>query len=318
MVPTGYDWFYRTTGGTFQPLTSLSPPFPSDLAQTITIDGQTVNYIVRVESGTINESIYRIAILDDPTAPISNPWSVGGTKPGPGWNGKLTYPFGGGCGAGLPLRKQRGQLGAAAPRRSALASRSPRHPQHAGHGLRRRDLADTVMMIKERFIEQYGVPRFTIGSGRSGGAIQQHLIAHNYPGLLDALTPNISYPDITSVAAGRPRLRSPGQLLQHHRQSDGLARRTARRRRRLRGGHHRQHQPHQLQRLGGLRRGLAESDQRLRQLRPPGGPLPSRDQSHGSAGHVLGRHHQRLRARSPHGLRALGLRQRRYPVRARP
>ncbi len=25
-------------------------------------------------------------------APISNPWSVGGTKPGPGWNGKLTYP----------------------------------------------------------------------------------------------------------------------------------------------------------------------------------------------------------------------------------
>ena len=28
---------------------------------------------------------------------------------------------------------------------------------------------------------------------------QQHLIAHNYPGLLDALTPGISYPDIASV-----------------------------------------------------------------------------------------------------------------------
>ena len=56
--------------------------------------------------------------------------------------------------------------------------------------------AETVMMIKERFIEQYGVPKFTIGLGSSGGAIQQHLIAHNYPGLLDAITPVRSYPDI--------------------------------------------------------------------------------------------------------------------------
>jgi len=59
--------------------------------------------------------------------------------------------------------------------------------------------AETLVMIKERFIEQYGIPKFTIGSGGSGGSIQQHLIAHNYPGLLDALTPGISYPDIASV-----------------------------------------------------------------------------------------------------------------------
>ena len=72
VAPTRYDWFYRSTAGTFKPLPSLNPPFPSDLAQTTTIDGNTVNYIVRVESGTIDESIYRIAILDDPTNPISN------------------------------------------------------------------------------------------------------------------------------------------------------------------------------------------------------------------------------------------------------
>jgi len=52
---------------------------------------------VRVESGTLNESIYRIAIIDDPTNPIRNPWSAGGKKPGAGWNGKLSFPFGGGC-----------------------------------------------------------------------------------------------------------------------------------------------------------------------------------------------------------------------------
>src|SRR5262249_45777730 len=66
-VPTIYEWFYRSTDGTFNPLPSLKPPFPDDLAQTTTIDGNTVNYIVRVESGTINQSIYRISIIDDPT-----------------------------------------------------------------------------------------------------------------------------------------------------------------------------------------------------------------------------------------------------------
>ena len=47
---------------------------------TLTVNGR--DYIVRVESGTINESIYRIAILDDPTNPIRDPWSAGGKKPG--------------------------------------------------------------------------------------------------------------------------------------------------------------------------------------------------------------------------------------------
>ena len=54
-------------------------------------------------------------------------------------------------------------------------------------------------MIKERFIEQYGLPKFTIGSGGSGGAMQQRLIAQNYPGLLDAITPGISYADLVSI-----------------------------------------------------------------------------------------------------------------------
>ena len=54
-------------------------------------------------------------------------------------------------------------------------------------------------MIKERFIEQYGLPRYTVGLGSSGGAMQQHLIAHNYPGLLDALTPVRNFPDTLTV-----------------------------------------------------------------------------------------------------------------------
>ena len=39
---------------------------PADIAETTTSTGAKVPYIVRVESGTINRAIYRIAILDDP------------------------------------------------------------------------------------------------------------------------------------------------------------------------------------------------------------------------------------------------------------
>jgi len=206
IVGTIYEWFYRSTGGALLPL--QPGPLPADVATTTTIDGNTVNYIVRVESGTINESIYRIAILDDPANPISNPWSPGGKKPGPGWNGKLFYHFIGGAGPGfrsgrnvatsainvsdtISTRDEPLRLGFAV----ALGSRNT-----FGTGADEVVSAETVMMIKERFIEQYGLPKYTVGLGSSGGAIQQHLIAHNYPGLLDAITPVRNFADVLSIA----------------------------------------------------------------------------------------------------------------------
>src|SRR5204863_7728130 len=54
---------------------------------------------------------------------------------------------------------------------------------------------ETLMMLKEHFIEHYGVPKWTAGSGGSGGAIQQLLITEMYPGLLDGLQPSLSFPD---------------------------------------------------------------------------------------------------------------------------
>ncbi|MFN2550053.1 MAG: DUF6351 family protein, partial [Myxococcales bacterium] len=196
---TRYDWFYRASDNSFKPLTSLSRPFPADLVQTTTIDGTVVDYIVRVESGTIDESIYRIAIIDDPTNPIRNPWSSGGKKPGAGWNGKLSFPYGGGCGPAFrsgrnvvnsALTNDPLSLGFAV----AFGTRNT-----LGTGCNFVVSAETTMMIKEHFAEAYGVPRFTIGSGGSGGSMQQHFIAQNYPGLLDAITPAISYSDLVSI-----------------------------------------------------------------------------------------------------------------------
>jgi hypothetical protein len=57
---------------------------------------------------------------------------------------------------------------------------------------------ETAMMTKERFVERYGVPVYTVGLGGSGGAIQQYIIAQNHPGVLDALLPVQSYPDMVT------------------------------------------------------------------------------------------------------------------------
>jgi hypothetical protein len=197
VASTRYDWFYRASDNTFKPLPS--GPLPADLVQTTTIDGRVVNYIVRVESGTIDESIFRIAIIDDPANPIRTPWAAGGKKPGPGWNGKLSFPFGGGCGPAFrsgtnavtsALSNDPLSLGFAV----AFGTRNT-----LGNGCNFVVSAETMSMVKEYFIENYGIPKFTIGSGGSGGSMQQQFIAQNYPGLLDAITPGVSYSDLVSI-----------------------------------------------------------------------------------------------------------------------
>lgn len=59
--------------------------------------------------------------------------------------------------------------------------------------------AETVMMLKEHFIESYGPVRQTTSSGESGGSAMQRLVAANYPGLLDGMMPLWSIPDAWSI-----------------------------------------------------------------------------------------------------------------------
>src|SRR5262249_24955552 len=73
-----------------------SQPLPGDVAQTTTTDGRTVPYLVRREIGTLNRAVYEIQFLHQPGTPLPTPWTA---RP-PGWNGRLVYSFGGGCGAG--------------------------------------------------------------------------------------------------------------------------------------------------------------------------------------------------------------------------
>jgi hypothetical protein len=176
------DYFYKSTDGTFKPLPSGARP--ADLASTTTIDGYSIAYIVRVESGTINRSIYRIAVIADP--------AVGDL---PGWNHKLVVSFGGGSGT----QYNQGVNQTKDVLNDLYLSRGYAHmiatelvnQLHSNAVLQ----GETLMMLKEHFIEHYGVPKWTVGSGGSGGAIQQLLIAEIYPGLLDGLQPSLSFPD---------------------------------------------------------------------------------------------------------------------------
>ena len=57
---------------------------------------------------------------------------------------------------------------------------------------------ETAIMVKDRFVSAYGEPRYTVGVGGSGGAIQQYVYGQNHPGLLDAAIPQYSYPDMVT------------------------------------------------------------------------------------------------------------------------
>ncbi|HWM12222.1 MAG TPA: DUF6351 family protein [Solirubrobacteraceae bacterium] len=186
-VHTQVDYLYRSTaGGALRPLPAGDPP--ADLATTTTIDGRTVPFIVRRERGTINRFIYSLAMLADPAA---------GETDTERWNRRLVYFFDG----GVAIGRNQGTPGGSAlnpdllGRGYAIAhSSGTRASVHYNMVLG----GETALMTKERFVERYGVPLYTVGIGGSGGAIQQYLYGQNHPGLLDGAIPTHSYPDMVT------------------------------------------------------------------------------------------------------------------------
>ncbi|MBI1359677.1 MAG: hypothetical protein GC155_05265 [Alphaproteobacteria bacterium] len=186
-APTRYDWFYKMKGGDkFMPLADPKST-PADVDMTTTINGKTVPYIVRVESGVIDRSIYRIAVLDDPSA--------NGFSADAGWNGRLALSFGGGCGTAYNQGVNKAENALSdlyLARGFAYVISTEMVNQLNCNGVLQ---GETAMMLKEHFVKHYGVPKWTVGSGGSGGAIQQLLIAEMYPGVLDGLQPSLAFPD---------------------------------------------------------------------------------------------------------------------------
>jgi len=187
-APTKIERFYRTAGGKFQPLPAGEKP--DDLATLTLPDGRTLPYIVRVETGTLNRTIYRIAMLDDGSAAEGPGW-----LPGAAWNRRLAVLFEG----GLAGRYEQGLSLPAMILNDLYLSRGFAVMNASGlvNGLASNAViqGETLMMMKEHFIERYGVPRWTVGTGGSGGAIQQIHITALYPGLLDGIQAQSSFAD---------------------------------------------------------------------------------------------------------------------------
>lgn len=204
-IATRVEYFYRSNaspaGSNPVKPYDVNGPKPPDLVTTTTTGGKTVPYIVRREIGTINRAVYAIAFLHEPGTPLPDPWSPASST----WNGRLIYSFGAGCQAGYHQGLAIGGL--LGTRRLLEESQLADYGVAKGYAVASSSLnafgtscadvisAETMMMVKEHFIEAFGVPRYTIGSGRSGGSMQQHLIANDYPGLLDGLIPTAAFAD---------------------------------------------------------------------------------------------------------------------------
>ncbi len=182
-----YYYRSRETGG-FAPYSNRS-----DDVDELTIAGETVPFVVRLEIGTINRHIYIIALLrgpnDTPDVPDLKYW-----------NRKLIYQFRGGVGIGrrqgrispnyIPSRRQT-QLAAGYAIAHSTANQT-------SNGYDAELAEDTVARVKRQFSARYGEPHYTIGIGGSGGAIQQYLLGQNNPGLLDGGIAVYSYPDMVT------------------------------------------------------------------------------------------------------------------------
>lgn len=187
--PVQVRYYYQRQGsGQFFPLEEAD----DDIA-VITVDGRDVEYVVRLETGTINRFIYAIAVLKGENESAQSPSPTN-------WNGRLIYQFRGGVGIGRRqgdfslshvLNDRAGELqqGYAVVYSTANQSRNHFNVQLA---------EDTAWRVKRQFTALYGEPVYTVGVGGSGGAIQQYLFAQNAPGLLDAAIALYAYPDVVT------------------------------------------------------------------------------------------------------------------------
>lgn len=205
--PAEYSFFYKSTDPTKSDIVpyDLANP-PTDVAMTTTDNGKTVPFIVRKESGYQDRDQYVIFQLFDPAKPWT-PWA-----PQPQWNHKLLITHGGSCGVTFadgspptddysgtfpPNPALQNSYVTALGLGFAVASTAL---DNLGHNCSVTVGAESLVMVKERLIEQYGELRYTLGTGCSGGSITQHHVANAYPGVYQGLIVTCSYPDVFTTA----------------------------------------------------------------------------------------------------------------------
>lgn len=205
-IEVQYRYFYKSSNPLQAGLIEFDPESgsPDDIAMTTTDEGETLPFIVRREDGFQDRDRYSILQLFKP----GEEWTA--WQPQSQWNHKLLIPHGANCGMsfspGQPqLNDALGGL-AGGPQHSYITALGRGFAvlstalNNNGHNCDVVLQAESMMMAKERLIEQYGELRYTIGTGCSGGAIAQQTVANAYPGIYQGLLPTCAYPDSISPA----------------------------------------------------------------------------------------------------------------------
>jgi hypothetical protein len=188
-MPTRVAYYYNREGTeSFYPLEEAD----GDIAR-ITVDGTEIDFVVRIEVGTINRHQYGIAAL---RGPGDEPEAVDTSR----WNGRLIYQFKGGVGIGrrqgrvTPSRMLHRRIEALAAGYAIATSSANQTTNTYNIWL----AEDTLRRVKRQFVARYGEPEYTIGIGGSGGAIQQYLLGQNAPDTLDGGVALYGYPDMVT------------------------------------------------------------------------------------------------------------------------
>ena len=161
----------------------------------------------------MNRGIYQNAILHDPTSdPAPTPLT-----PPQGWNRRLIAQHGSGCPSGWYI--QGGRLGVNILDNPQLAEgyalfiNTLNHPTNSCNAFL---AAETTMMGKERFIETFGTPFYTVSTGGSGGAYTSLQVADLMPGTDRRRQHQIDLPGCAVDCARRPRRAAADALLHRH------------------------------------------------------------------------------------------------------
>jgi Tannase-like family of unknown function (DUF6351) len=215
-VATHITYMYRaTSGGALKPLPSTTA-LPADVATVTTNAGVTVPFVVRVETGTVDRGIYQNAVLFDPTTE-SAPSPL---TPPKAWNHRLIAIEGFGCPGGWYIQgNAEGNLALAGFDFSLLNTDRLAEGNamfantlmHASNNCNAVLESESAMMSKEAFIEEFGVPDFTVSAGCSGGSYGSAQPADRIPSLFDGVLIMCTFPDPLSIAFSG----SDGHLLSH-------------------------------------------------------------------------------------------------------
>lgn len=195
LVEPRIDYVYRSVSDEqYKPFPPVEGLGDEDIEQIVSATGVSTPHVVRVETGVVNRAIYEIAMLHHPDDPAPSPFNRSNA-----WNGKLVYTHGGGCRGGWYQQGDRTggvmREGLFEQGYAVVSSSLNVFGQNCNDLL----ASETHIMVKERFIENYGVPVYTIATGVSGGSYQSQQTADNYPGVFDGIIVGLSFPDVTSA-----------------------------------------------------------------------------------------------------------------------